>query len=126
MRDCARVGHGLRPATLVFRTRNAVLRPYFHCHANDVVALFAQKIAGHAGVDSTAHAEQYAFSILVHRSEELRSIGRAVNVRWIGFSEDDQCVRRTRSTVFTRRLTNSLSRNVNRQGWWAERVIPIR
>src|ERR1700693_531428 len=125
MCDRACISDGLRPATLVFRARNTVLRPDFHGHTDDVVALFAQQIAGHAGVDSTAHAKQHAFSVQVHRSEELRSIGRAVNVRWIGFSEDDQRVRRTRSTVFTRRLTNLLSRKVDRQAWGAERGVSL-
>src|ERR1700719_1569646 len=79
MSDCARVGHGLRPATLVLRTRNAVLRPDFHRHANDVVALFAQKIAGHAGVDSTAHAKEHTLRGWLHQNAELRLSPQRVN-----------------------------------------------
>src|SRR5262245_18371749 len=42
MRYAARVGERLRTAAFVFCSRNTILRPYFHRHANDVVALLAQ------------------------------------------------------------------------------------
>ena len=72
MRNAQRVRHAagvrdrLRPATLVFRARDAILRPDLHGDADDVVALLAQKIAGDAGVHSTAHAEQNALFCCVH------------------------------------------------------------
>ena len=55
--DRARVRDRLRAATFVFRARNTILRPHFHRHADHVVALLAQQMAGHAGVHSTAHPE---------------------------------------------------------------------
>ena len=66
VRHVARVSHGLRPATFVFRARNAVLRPDFHRHADDVVALLAQQITGDAGVHSTAHPKKNALIFLCH------------------------------------------------------------
>src|SRR3954464_383984 len=55
MSNGARVGHGLWPATFVFRARDAVLWPHLHGHTDDLVALLAQKIPSDAGVHSTAH-----------------------------------------------------------------------
>ena len=60
MRNRARVGDGLRAATLVLGARDTILRPHFHRHTDDIVALFAQQIAGDAGVHATAHAKQHA------------------------------------------------------------------
>ena len=57
MRDIAGIRDRLRPAAFVFRARNTILRPDFHRHADHIVALFAQKITGDAGIDATAHAE---------------------------------------------------------------------
>src|SRR5436305_11479714 len=66
MRDCPAGSDPLWPTTFVFRARNAVLRPHFHCHADDVVALLAQQITGNAGVDSTAHTEKDALFFSAH------------------------------------------------------------
>src|SRR5438094_6830518 len=63
MSDATRVRHRLWPATFVLRPRNAVLRPYFHRHPNDVVALLAQQITSDAGIDSAAHAEKHALFV---------------------------------------------------------------
>src|SRR5436309_2024962 len=69
MRDAQRVGdttrvrHRLWPAAFVLRSRNAVLRPHFHRHPNDVVALLAQQVTSDAGIDSAAHAKKHALFI---------------------------------------------------------------
>ena len=55
MSDCTRVRDRLRAATFVLCARDAILWPHFHRHADNVVALLAQQIAGDAGVHSTAH-----------------------------------------------------------------------
>src|ERR1700731_3472101 len=107
MGNCARVRDGLWAAALVLRARDAILRPHFHRYADDVVALLTEQIAGNAGVHSTAHAKQHAFLVRIHRGEEFRSIADRVNER-------------------TGTLTNLLERIVNRHGWCAERVMPIR
>ena len=60
MRHAARVRDGLRPATLVLRARDAVLRPDLHRHADHVVALLLQQQRRDGGVDAAAHAEQDA------------------------------------------------------------------
>ena len=93
----ARIGDGLRAATFVLRARDAILRPHFHRHADGLVALLAQQIAGDARVHSAAHAKQHAFLVLIHRGEEFRSIADRVNER-------------------TGTLTNLLPRSVNRHG----------
>ena len=66
MRHTARIGHCLRPAAFVFRSRNAILRPHFHGHAYYLVALFPQQVSRYAGVHSTAHTKKNALLILVH------------------------------------------------------------
>ena len=81
MSDTARIGHRLWPATFVLRARDAILRPDFHGHADDVVALFAQQIAGDAGVHSTAHAKENALSFSIHVKNRNSSRGRSVNVQ---------------------------------------------
>src|SRR5437867_1450282 len=60
LRDTARVGHGLWPATFVGRARDAILRPDFHRHPDDIVIFLTQQKAGDARVDSAAHAEKDA------------------------------------------------------------------
>src|SRR5438270_12820322 len=107
MGNRARVSDGLWSATFVLRARDAILRPHFHRYADDIVPLLAQQIAGDAGVHSAAHANQHAFLVRIHRGEEFRSIADRVNER-------------------TGMLTNLLPRIVNRHGWCADRVIPIR
>src|SRR5205809_2912129 len=79
VRHAAGVGYRLRPATFVFRARDAILRPDLHGNADDVVALLAQQIARDAGVYSTAHAEKHSLSISIHVKIEFRSIARPVN-----------------------------------------------
>ena len=66
MGDPARVRNRLRAATFVFRPRDAILRPDFHCHPDDVVALLAQQIARDTGIDSATHAEEDALFPSVH------------------------------------------------------------
>src|SRR5438034_8423285 len=61
--NAARVRHRLWPATFVLRPRNAVLRPHFHRHPNDIVALLAQQITSDAGIDSAAHAKNHALFV---------------------------------------------------------------
>src|SRR5207247_2815512 len=61
--NAARVRHRLWPATFVLRPRNAVLRPHFHRHPNDIVALLAQQITSDAGIDSAAHAKKHALLV---------------------------------------------------------------
>src|SRR6266536_2217999 len=61
--NAARVRHRLWPATFVRRPRNAVLRPHFHRHPNDIVALLAQQITSDAGIDSAAHAKKHALFV---------------------------------------------------------------
>ena len=73
MRNAARVRDGLRAAAFVLGPRDAVLRPDLHRHADDVVALLAQQIAGDAGIDAAAHAEQDAL-FLSRSFERLKSV----------------------------------------------------
>src|SRR5213079_2510720 len=63
MGNSACVCHGLWPATFILRPRNTVLRPHFHRHPNDVIALFAQQITSDAGIDSAAHAKKHALFV---------------------------------------------------------------
>src|SRR5438105_10051044 len=66
--NSACVCHGLWPAAFVLRPRNAVLRPHFHRHPNDVVTLLAQQITSDAGIDSPAHAKKHPlFVSRIHR-----------------------------------------------------------
>src|SRR5207244_4830081 len=63
MGDTPRVCHRLWPTAFVLRPRNAVLRPYFHRHPDDVIALLAQQITSDAGIDSAANAEKHALFV---------------------------------------------------------------
>src|SRR5438552_10262831 len=74
MGNAARVCHRLRSATFVFSSRDTVLRPHFHRHSNDLVALLAQQITGDAGVHSTAHAQQ---NTLFPSQTHARKIGES-------------------------------------------------
>ena len=109
----ARIGHGLRPAAFVLRARDAILRPDLHGHADDVVALLAQEITRHAGIDATAHAEKDALFACVHRAVKVRAVRPAVN-RFRAFGGR------------TGTLTNGLPARVNRQGKSVARLIPMR
>src|ERR1700719_2764955 len=107
MSDRASVGYGLWPAAFIFRARNAILRPHFHRHADDIVSLFAQQKSGNAGIHSPAHPEQQALIVSLHWNQEFRRIAGRVNAR-------------------AGTLMNGLPRKVKRQSKWAERVMPIR
>src|SRR5438094_10474406 len=63
MGDATRLRNSLWPATFVLRPRTAVLRPYFHRHPNDVVAVLLQQITSDAGIDSAAHAKKHALFV---------------------------------------------------------------
>src|SRR5256885_15746107 len=63
MGNSTRVRHSLWPAAFILRPRNTVLRPHFHRHPDDVVALLAQQITSDAGIDSTAHAKKHALFV---------------------------------------------------------------
>jgi hypothetical protein len=73
MRYPACIGDRLRPAAFVLRSRDTVLRPDLHRHANDFVALLAKQISRDAGVHSTAHAEQNTLTVSMHSNDEFRS-----------------------------------------------------
>src|SRR5438876_230077 len=80
MRDRARIRHRLRAAALVLRARDAILRPDFHRHADDVVTLLAQQVSGDARVHATAHSQENTLLARIHRSKdsmccETRSTG---------------------------------------------------
>jgi len=68
MRHAPCIRDSLRTAAFVLGARNAILRPNLHRHADDVVALLAQQVAGDAGIDTTAHAEENALFRSVHSS----------------------------------------------------------
>src|SRR5205085_6249925 len=141
VRDATRVRHGLWPATFILRPRNTVLRPHFHRHPNDVIALFAQQITSDAGIDSAAHAKKHAlFVSRIHPrkiGESAQLVNRGPEVLILSSrakAEGSSCksyryLRRDPSTRArddgTFRLPCELSRNVNRHGKWAERRIPI-
>src|SRR5437899_4641505 len=77
MRHAARISDRLRPAAFVLRTRDTILRPHLHSHANDVVALFAQQISCDAGVHPTAHAKENALFVSIHfRAKNFDQSGR--------------------------------------------------
>src|SRR5207248_1097260 len=63
MGNATRVRDGLRPATFVLCPRNAVLRPHFHRHPNDIIALLLQQITSDAGIDSAAHAKKHTLFV---------------------------------------------------------------
>src|SRR4030095_1685513 len=75
------IRHRLRPAALVLRARDAILRPDFHRHTDDFVALLTQKISGHAGVHSTAHAEKDTLFVTCHANCKVNVEKRASNRR---------------------------------------------
>src|SRR4029434_2028788 len=56
VRDAACVRNGLRPAALVLRARNAVLRPAFHRHTHDIVTLFLEQPRRDTGIHAATHA----------------------------------------------------------------------
>jgi hypothetical protein len=68
MRHAPCIRDSLRAAAFVLGARNAILRPDLHRHADDVVAPLAQQVAGNAGIDAAAHAEQDALFRSVHSS----------------------------------------------------------
>ena len=79
MRDVPGIRHGLRAAALIFRAREAILRPDFHSHADDVVALLAEQVAGDAGIDAATHAEEDACFFRVHRAPKFGAMALVVN-----------------------------------------------
>src|SRR4029077_1009380 len=81
VRDATRVRHGLWPATLILRPRNTVLRPDFHRHPNDVIALLAQQITSDAGIDSAAHAKKHALFLSRIHSRKIGETAQLVNAR---------------------------------------------
>src|SRR5262245_33658250 len=72
MRHAARIGDRLWSTAFVLCSRDTILRPDLHRHANDFVALLAQQISRDAGVHSTAHAQQNTLFHFLHRNEEFR------------------------------------------------------
>src|SRR6185369_11364781 len=58
MRYAARISDRLWPAAFVLRSRDTILRPDLHRHADNFITLLAQQVAGDAGVHSTAHAKK--------------------------------------------------------------------
>src|SRR5664279_2687962 len=113
MGHAARVGHGLGPAALVLGARDAILRPDFHGHTEDIVAFLAQEVTRHAGIDASAHAEKDARFACVHCAGKVRAPRQAVN----SFRA---------LPGRTGMLTNGLPPKVNRQGNSLERLIPMR
>src|SRR5438046_4082351 len=83
MRHAARICYCLGTATFVLRTGDTVLRPDFHSDADHVVALFAQKISGDAGVHSTAHSKKNALLLSVHSNAKVNVEKRPSNCRWV-------------------------------------------
>src|ERR1041384_3117247 len=79
MSDAARIRNRLRSAAFVLGSRDAVLRPDLHRHADDLVALLAQQIAGDAGIDSAAHAKEDALFLSLHRARKVDAIAGMVN-----------------------------------------------
>ena len=60
VRHAPRIGDRLRPAALILRPRDAVLRPHLHRHADDLVALLLQQPRRHAGIHAPTHAHDHA------------------------------------------------------------------
>jgi hypothetical protein len=87
MGNSTRVRHGLWPAAFVLRPRNAVLRPHFHCHPNDVVALLVQQITSDAGIDSAAHAKKDALFVWRIHPQKIGESAQLVNERTVILSE---------------------------------------
>jgi hypothetical protein len=66
--DGAGVGHGLRAAALVLGAVYAVLRPELEGDADDLVALRLQQRRRGGGINSSAHAADYALTFWrIHR-----------------------------------------------------------
>src|SRR5581483_12093392 len=66
----ARVGDRARAAAFVLGARDAILRPDFHRHADDIVALLLEQVTGDGAIDSAAHTEDDAW--LVHFCEPVK------------------------------------------------------
>ena len=64
---CIRYGRG--SAAFVFRPGDAILRPNFHGHADNLPSIALQKRSRHAGIHSAAHSEQHSSAIAFHGSE---------------------------------------------------------
>src|SRR5437588_2364781 len=79
MGNSARVRHRLWPAAFILGPRNTVLRPYFHRHPNDVVALLAQQITSDAGIDSAAHAKKDALFVSRIHPPKIGETAQLVN-----------------------------------------------
>jgi hypothetical protein len=94
------VCHGLWPATFVLRPRNTVLRPHFHRHPNDVIALLAQQITSDAGIDSAAHAKKHALFVSRIHSRKIGEAAQLVNAR-TGFVPQCICLASTDPLINT-------------------------
>ena len=60
------VRNGGGAAALVLGTRNTVLRPDLHGHADDFISLLLEQMGGHTRVDPPAHPHKDAFAVSVH------------------------------------------------------------
>ena len=78
--NAPRVCYRLGPATFVFGPGNTVMRPHFHRHSDDFVALFAQQITSNAGIDSAAHAQQNALFLSRTHARKIDESALSVNV----------------------------------------------
>src|SRR5207237_10442463 len=92
MGDATRVRHGLWPATFVLRPRDAVLRPHFHRHPNDIVALLAQQITSDAGIDSAAHAKKHALFVSRTHPRKIGESAQLVNARTVTLNDGREAV----------------------------------
>src|SRR5262249_569693 len=113
VRYIPRIRNSLRSAAFVFRPRNTILRPHLHCYAYNFVAFLAQKVAGHAGIDATAHPEQNTSLPSTHDVDKLAAVALVVN----SFSP---------FPARTGTLTNGLLARVNLHGKSRARLIPTR
>ena len=60
MGDAAGIRDGGGAAAFILRAGDAVLRPDFHGHADDVVALLLEEMGGDGGIDAAGHADDDA------------------------------------------------------------------
>ena len=62
--DGAGVGDGLRAAALVLGAVHAILRPELERDADDLITLLQQQRGGGGGINSPAHADDDALTLL--------------------------------------------------------------
>jgi len=66
--DGAGVGDGLRAAAFVLGAVHAILRPELERDADDLITLLQQQRSGSRGINSPAHADDDALTLLrIHR-----------------------------------------------------------